>query len=110
MAAEGDTAQEFVPKKKNKEPTETEKRSIYALTFLILNQQLMNQVKIMFCSVILVLSRKKIVPGSLMKAEIRPGGGDARPSDGDQVTFLPSCFNHASCLCVIVQWVGWFNC
>lgn len=23
--------------------------------------------------------------GSLMKAEIRPGGGDARPSDGDQV-------------------------
>ncbi|KAJ6755833.1 PEPTIDYL-PROLYL CIS-TRANS ISOMERASE PASTICCINO1 [Salix purpurea] len=57
MAAEGDTAQEYVPKKKNKEPTETEKR------------------------------RKKIVPGSLMKAEIRPGGGDARPSDGDQVMY-----------------------
>ncbi|KAF9665135.1 hypothetical protein SADUNF_Sadunf16G0090600 [Salix dunnii] len=57
MAAEGDTAQEFVPKKKNKEPTEAEKR------------------------------RKKIVPGSLMKAEIRPGGGDARPSDGDQVIY-----------------------
>ncbi|KAJ6300002.1 hypothetical protein OIU76_020904 [Salix suchowensis] len=56
MAAEGDTAQEL-PKKKNKEPTETEKR------------------------------RKKIVPGSLMKAEIRPGGGDARPSDGDQVMY-----------------------
>jgi len=29
--------------------------------------------------------RKKIVPGSLMKALIRPGGGDSRPSDGDQV-------------------------
>uniref|UniRef100_A0A6N2MN14 peptidylprolyl isomerase n=1 Tax=Salix viminalis TaxID=40686 RepID=A0A6N2MN14_SALVM len=57
MAAEGDTAQEYVPKKKNKELTETEKR------------------------------RKKIVPGSLMKAEIRPGGGDARPSDGDQVMY-----------------------
>ena len=42
------------------------------------------------------------MPGSLMKAEIRPGGGDARPSDGDQVNFFPSCFNHDSCLCVIV--------
>ncbi|KAF2301306.1 hypothetical protein GH714_022528 [Hevea brasiliensis] len=29
----------------------------------------------------------KIVPGSLMKAEMRPGGGDARPSDGDQVIY-----------------------
>lgn len=57
MAAEDGTAQEYVPQKKNKEPTETEKR------------------------------RKKIVPGSLMKAEIRPGGGDARPSDGDQVIY-----------------------
>ena len=28
---------------------------------------------------------KEIVPGSLMKALIRPGGGDSRPSDGDQV-------------------------
>ncbi|KAH8485012.1 hypothetical protein H0E87_026691 [Populus deltoides] len=57
MAAEDGTAQEYVPQKKNKEPTETEKR------------------------------RKKIVPGSLMKAEIRPGGGDARPADGDQVIY-----------------------
>lgn len=57
MAAEDGTAQEYVPQKKNKEPTETEKR------------------------------RKKIVPGSLMKAEIRTGGGDARPSDGDQVIY-----------------------
>lgn len=57
MAAEDGTAEEYVPQKKNKEPTETEKR------------------------------RKKIVPGSLMKAEIRPGGGDARPSDGDQVIY-----------------------
>ncbi|KAK4581994.1 hypothetical protein RGQ29_025234 [Quercus rubra] len=31
--------------------------------------------------------RKKIVPGSLMKALIRPGGGDSRPSDGDQVMY-----------------------
>uniref|UniRef100_A0A7N0VHY8 peptidylprolyl isomerase n=1 Tax=Kalanchoe fedtschenkoi TaxID=63787 RepID=A0A7N0VHY8_KALFE len=31
--------------------------------------------------------RKKIVPGSLMKAEIRPGSGDCRPSDGDQVIY-----------------------
>ncbi|KAL0016147.1 hypothetical protein SO802_003216 [Lithocarpus litseifolius] len=31
--------------------------------------------------------RKKIVPGSLMKALIRPGGGDSRPSDGDQVIY-----------------------
>ncbi|KAF2301335.1 hypothetical protein GH714_022869 [Hevea brasiliensis] len=43
--------------KKKKEPTENEKR------------------------------RMKIVPGSLMKAEMRPGGGDARPSDGDQVIY-----------------------
>jgi hypothetical protein len=28
------------------------------------------------------------VPGSLMKALMRPGGGDSRPSDGDQVTLL----------------------
>ncbi|KAK4601126.1 hypothetical protein RGQ29_010629 [Quercus rubra] len=31
--------------------------------------------------------RKKIVPGCLMKALIRPGGGDSRPSDGDQVIY-----------------------
>ncbi|CAK7333623.1 unnamed protein product [Dovyalis caffra] len=57
MTAEEDTAQEYAPPKQKKEPTETEKR------------------------------RKKIVPGSLMKAEMRPGGGDARPSDGDQVVY-----------------------
>jgi hypothetical protein len=28
------------------------------------------------------------VPGSLMKALVRPGGGDSSPSDGDQVTLL----------------------
>jgi hypothetical protein len=99
MAAEDGTAQEYVPQKKNKEPTETEKRSIYAFTFQELGEDLSCSVLILL---ILVLRRKKIVPGSLMKAEIRPGGGDARPSDGDQVTFFPSCFNHASCLCVIV--------
>lgn len=31
--------------------------------------------------------RKKMVPGGLMKAVIRPGGGDAIPSDGDQVIY-----------------------
>ncbi|XP_057983510.1 peptidyl-prolyl cis-trans isomerase PASTICCINO1 isoform X2 [Malania oleifera] len=31
--------------------------------------------------------KKKIVPGSLMKALLRPGGGDSRPGDGDQVIF-----------------------
>ncbi|XP_027334699.1 peptidyl-prolyl cis-trans isomerase PASTICCINO1 isoform X2 [Abrus precatorius] len=31
--------------------------------------------------------KKKIVPGSLMKALVRPGGGDSRPSDGDQVIY-----------------------
>ncbi|KAM0026468.1 putative peptidylprolyl isomerase [Helianthus debilis subsp. tardiflorus] len=31
--------------------------------------------------------RKKMVPGGLMKAVIRPGGGDAMPSDGDQVIY-----------------------
>ncbi|KAA8548191.1 hypothetical protein F0562_004548 [Nyssa sinensis] len=31
--------------------------------------------------------RKKIVPGSLMKALMRPGGGDSTPADGDQVIF-----------------------
>lgn len=31
--------------------------------------------------------RKKLVPGGLLKAEIRPGGGDKRPSDGDQVIY-----------------------
>lgn len=31
--------------------------------------------------------RKKIVPGSLMKALVRPGGGDSSPSDGDQVIY-----------------------
>jgi hypothetical protein len=29
--------------------------------------------------------RKKIVPGSLLKAVVRPGGGDSSPVDGDQV-------------------------
>lgn len=31
--------------------------------------------------------RKKIKPGDLMKAEMRPGGGTERPSDGDQVIY-----------------------
>ncbi|KAF5750891.1 peptidyl-prolyl cis-trans isomerase PASTICCINO1 [Tripterygium wilfordii] len=31
--------------------------------------------------------REKIVPGSLMKAVMRPGGGDSRPADGDQVIY-----------------------
>lgn len=31
--------------------------------------------------------KKKIVPGSLMKAVIRPGGSDSTPSDGDQVIY-----------------------
>ncbi|CAI9098339.1 OLC1v1034968C1 [Oldenlandia corymbosa var. corymbosa] len=31
--------------------------------------------------------RKKIVPGSLMKAVIRPGGGELTPADGDQVIY-----------------------
>ncbi|BAT96328.1 Peptidyl-prolyl cis-trans isomerase [Vigna angularis] len=31
--------------------------------------------------------KKKITPGSLMKALIRPGGGDAGPSDGDQIIY-----------------------
>ncbi|XP_021897394.1 peptidyl-prolyl cis-trans isomerase PASTICCINO1-like isoform X3 [Carica papaya] len=31
--------------------------------------------------------RKKIVPGSLMKALMRPGGGESKPSDGDQVIY-----------------------
>ncbi|KAJ0915310.1 putative peptidylprolyl isomerase [Helianthus annuus] len=32
-------------------------------------------------------SDEKMVPGGLMKAVIRPGGGDAMPSDGDQVIY-----------------------
>ncbi|QCE05386.1 F-binding protein 4/5 [Vigna unguiculata] len=31
--------------------------------------------------------KKKITAGSLMKALIRPGGGDAGPSDGDQIIY-----------------------
>ncbi|KAM7464011.1 hypothetical protein LguiA_032132 [Lonicera macranthoides] len=31
--------------------------------------------------------KKKIVPGSLMKALVRPGGGDATPVDGNQVVY-----------------------
>ncbi|GAV65465.1 FKBP_C domain-containing protein/TPR_1 domain-containing protein/TPR_11 domain-containing protein [Cephalotus follicularis] len=31
--------------------------------------------------------KKKIVPGSLMKALMRPGGGEATPTDGDQVIY-----------------------
>ncbi|KAJ0088235.1 hypothetical protein Patl1_31761 [Pistacia atlantica] len=46
-----------VSQKKNKAPSEDEKR------------------------------RKKIVPGSLMKAVMRPGGGDSTPSEGDQVIY-----------------------
>ncbi|XP_052172665.1 peptidyl-prolyl cis-trans isomerase PASTICCINO1 [Diospyros lotus] len=31
--------------------------------------------------------RKKLVPGGLMKAVLRPGGGDLNPADGNQVIF-----------------------
>ncbi|XP_050234187.1 peptidyl-prolyl cis-trans isomerase PASTICCINO1 [Mercurialis annua] len=33
------------------------------------------------------IRRKKIKPGNVMKAEMRPGGGDAKPSDDDQVIY-----------------------
>ncbi|XP_021829549.1 peptidyl-prolyl cis-trans isomerase PASTICCINO1 [Prunus avium] len=49
--------QEIAPQKKEKEPTEDEKR------------------------------RQKIAPGTLMKAVVRPGGGDATPSDNYQVVY-----------------------
>ena len=43
--------------------------------------------------------KEKIVPGSLMKALMRPGGGDSTPSDGDQVIlFAPTiCFINTNC-------------
>ncbi|XP_056176967.1 peptidyl-prolyl cis-trans isomerase PASTICCINO1 [Syzygium oleosum] len=56
MAANGDAAGEYVPKKK-KAPSEDDKR------------------------------RKKMAPGDLMKAVVRPGGGESTPSDGDQVIY-----------------------
>ncbi|CAH2064186.1 unnamed protein product [Thlaspi arvense] len=31
--------------------------------------------------------RKKIVPGSLLKAVVRPGGGESSPVDGDQIIY-----------------------
>ncbi|GLJ08933.1 hypothetical protein SUGI_0098810 [Cryptomeria japonica] len=31
--------------------------------------------------------KKKIAPGSMMKAVIRPGGGSAHPQEGDQILF-----------------------
>jgi hypothetical protein len=34
------------------------------------------------------LRKEKIVAGSLMKALMRPGGGDSGPSDGHQVCFI----------------------
>jgi hypothetical protein len=35
-----------------------------------------------------ILRKEKIVAGSLMKALMRPGGGDSGPSDGHQVCFI----------------------
>ena len=32
--------------------------------------------------------KQKIVPGSLMKAVIKPGGGESTPSDGDRVSYV----------------------
>lgn len=35
------------------------------------------------------------MPGGLMKAVIRPGGGDSSPTDGDQVSYFPFfCWNY----------------
>ncbi|KAF5193827.1 Peptidyl-prolyl cis-trans isomerase pasticcino1 [Thalictrum thalictroides] len=58
MAVNEVAEQEFVPKKK-KSPSDEEKEK----------------------------RRKNITPGSLMKAEMRPGAGTARPVDGDQVIY-----------------------
>ncbi|RXH81343.1 hypothetical protein DVH24_006168 [Malus domestica] len=57
MAVEGVAEQVVAPPQKAKEPSEDEKR------------------------------RKKIAAGALMKAVIRPGGGDSTPSDGYQVVY-----------------------
>lgn len=57
MAVIGDAEQEYKPQKKKTASDEDDKR------------------------------KKKIVPGSLMKAQMRPGGGNATPADGDQVIY-----------------------
>ncbi|KAI3772629.1 hypothetical protein L6452_03819 [Arctium lappa] len=57
MAVVKDAEQDFKPQKKKTSSDEDDKR------------------------------RKKMIPGGLMKAVIRPGGGDATPADGDQVIY-----------------------
>ena len=50
--------------------------------------------------------RKKIVPGSLLKALVRPGGGESSPVDGDQVLICKDLVRErervksSQCLCV----------
>lgn len=46
----------------------------------------------MYLRIICGNRRKKIVPGSLLKALVRPGGGDSSPVDGDQVIIIWLCF------------------
>lgn len=54
------------------------------LRFLLVDSGYFNVMK--FCSEFyLVIRRKKMVPGGLMKAVARPGGGEATPAEGDQV-------------------------
>ncbi|KAK4369771.1 hypothetical protein RND71_009246 [Anisodus tanguticus] len=57
VVADDDHEQQVKPPEKKKPQTEDEKR------------------------------RKKIVPGSLMKAVVRPGGGESKPAEGNQVIY-----------------------
>ncbi|KAK4359992.1 hypothetical protein RND71_022221 [Anisodus tanguticus] len=57
VVADDDHEQQVKPPEKKKPETEDEKR------------------------------RKKIVPGSLMKAVVRPGGGESKPAEGNQVVY-----------------------
>lgn len=84
MAVVKDAEQEYKPNKKKPTSDEDDKRSNF--TYYTFNLCFVNWVCVLinYC----LFRRKKMVPGGLMKAMIRPGGGDAMPSDGDQVLNL----------------------
>lgn len=76
----------LLPKKKKSE-TEDDKRFVYISAELVPFFLKLYEFDV---SEKLYLSnrRKRIVAGSLLKAVVRPGGGDSSPKDADQVLLI----------------------
>lgn len=78
---------EYIPKTKKEKSEEEEKRWVEFLQRMWARLQFYLNFILFLLLWFSIFRRKKLTPGSLLKAIVRSGGGDAKPADGDQVLF-----------------------